>query len=159
MIQIIAAISQNWVIWENNKIPWHLPEDLARFRRIITGQDICMGRRTAESIQTKYPDTMWHPLARINYILSRANPTISIAELQERSKNQVLWCIGGWEIYRQMLPIADELWITHIDREIVGDTYFPAIDPSVWKVIQEEVGWDIWTRYVRYSRNIEDNEY
>ncbi len=155
MIQIIAAISQNWVIWENNKIPWYLPEDLARFRRIITGQDICMGRRTAESIQTKYPDTMGHPLARVNHILSHQNPTISIAELRELSKNQVLWCIGGWEIYRQMLPIADELYITHIDRDIPWDTYFPNIDPLIWKVMQEEKGGDPGTRYVRYSKNIE----
>lgn len=152
MIQIIAAISQNWVIWENNKIPWHLPHDLDRFRRIITGQAICMGRKTAQSIQQKYPDVIGHPLARVNYILSHQNPTISIAELWELAKHQVLWCIGGWEIYRQMLPIADELWITHIDRNIPWDTYFPNIESSEWQIIQQEQGWDIGTRYVRYSR-------
>jgi len=129
MITIIAAVSKNKVIGDDNKLIWHLPEDLKRFRKLTSGNVVVMGRKTHLSIGKVLPN-------RLNIILSRDmswhNPLgdgcvvcYSIEEVLERFKHRDIFIIGGSQIYREFLPYADEMELTQIDKEFKGDVYFP----------------------------------
>ncbi|MBM4168682.1 MAG: dihydrofolate reductase [Ignavibacteria bacterium] len=123
-IIIIAAVAKNRVIGKAGKMPWHISEDLKRFKRLTMGHTLLMGRRTYESIGK--------PLeGRRNVVLSSrplsgVESYISLAEvLKNLASEEKIFVIGGGEIYRQILPLADEMHLTLIDREVEGDTYFP----------------------------------
>jgi len=129
-IIIIAAIAKNLVIGKDGKMPWHLSEDLMRFKRLTMGHTLLMGRRTYESLGK--------PLAgRRNVVLS-SHPVSgvesysSLAEvLQILASEEMVFVIGGGDIYRQLLPLADEMYLTLIDREYEGDTYFPEYEQLI----------------------------
>ena len=127
MISLIAAMGGNRVIGNNNSMPWRLPKDLAYFKKLTLGNTVVMGRKTFESIGK--------PLAgRKNIILTRDKGYTregclvvhSIEEaLKEIKDEQESFIIGGGEIYSIFLPYANKLYITYIDHEFQGDTYFP----------------------------------
>ena len=134
MITLIAACSKNRVIGGDNKLLWHIPQDLKRFKSLTNGNPIVMGRKTYESIGRPLPN-------RTNIILSKSknlfvkgclvyNSIYSVMELYQKSN---LFVIGGGEIYKMFLPFADKIELTLIDREYNGDTYFPELDSS-WKL-------------------------
>ena len=133
-ITLIAAISKNNVIGTEGRLPWHIPEDLKRFKTLTVGKVVLMGRKTWESIPDKF-----RPLpGRTNVVVTR-QPDYPVPagvqtfqSIDDALKNDVM-VIGGAEIYRQTIDRADRLEITHVDRVIEGDATFPAIDPSVWK--------------------------
>jgi len=141
MISIIVAMSKNRVIGKDNKLIWHLSEDLKRFKSITTNNVVVMGRKTHLSIGKVLPN-------RLNIILSRdmnwRNPLgdgcvvcYSIEEVLEKFKHRDLFIIGGEEIYRQFLPYCDKIYLTLIEKEFEGDAYFPSLDDS-WKEVERE---------------------
>lgn len=144
MISILVAMDKNRAIGVNNELPWHLPADLQYFKRITMGHPIIMGRKTYISIGRVLP-------GRENIVLSR-NPNYSIPgctmiysvddikKLNAERKNEELFVIGGAELFRQVLDFTDRLYITRIEEEFEGDTYFPEIDYSQWKLISQEPG-------------------
>jgi len=139
MINIIAACSKNRVIGKDNKLIWHIPDDLKRFKELTLNSPVMMGRKTFESIGRPLPkrqnivltkDRNWNHPGCLAY--SDWRDVLPIFE------NQNLWVIGGSQIYEQLMPYADRIELTLIDREFEGDSLFPEIDPKKWKLISEE---------------------
>lgn len=133
MIALVAAMGRNRVIGKDGKMPWHLPSDLAHFRRLTTGQIVVMGRKTFESIGRPLPD-------RRNVILSR-DPQLRIAGCDVvhsigdvLAMERPLYVIGGAEVYRLFLPFADSLYLTRIHADFEGDAYFPELRESEWEL-------------------------
>ena len=134
-LTIIAAISENNAIGYQGKIPWHIPEDLKRFKQLTTGNTIMMGRKTYESIGKPLPN-------RTNIVITknknfRATGIIiahTLEEAIEQSKNfQHTYIISGQQIYEQTMPLANKLEITHVHKTVQADTFFPQIDYTKWK--------------------------
>lgn len=134
MISLIAALAADRVIGMENAMPWHLPADLAWFKRQTLNKPVVMGRRTWESIGRPLP-------GRLNIVIS-SKPgdadgvtwVTSIDEaLQAAGDVEELMVIGGGRIYEQLLPRADRLYLTHIDAEVEGDTHFPDYEPDEWQ--------------------------
>jgi len=142
----VAAVARNGVIGQGGRLPWRLKSDLAHFRSVTMGKPVLMGRRTYASIGT--------PLAgRTNIVVSRdrdfaapgivAAPSLDTAlqlaraDADRRGADEVV-VIGGAEIYRQTLAIADRLVITEVDLQPAGDVVFPTIDHGVWKEVSRK---------------------
>src|SRR3989338_5759991 len=128
MISIIAAVAKNNVIGSKNALPWYLPEDLKRFKELTSGKTVLMGRKTFESIVAR----LGKPLPnRTNVVVTRNTeykvPLGAVVEadiasaLREHGQNDI-FVIGGGEIYAQTIDLADTLYITHINKDIQGDT-------------------------------------
>ncbi|MGH8764471.1 MAG: dihydrofolate reductase [Burkholderiales bacterium] len=139
-LYLVAAVARNGVIGANSKLPWHLPEDLAHFKKLTLGHPIIMGRRTWDSLGRPLP-------GRENIVISRRPgfeaPQASVASSIEAAValcagEAVAFVIGGAEIYAAALPLADGLVMTEIDRDYEGDTRFPDWDRRAWKVSQRE---------------------
>jgi dihydrofolate reductase len=140
-LHLIYARSRNNVIGVNGDLPWHLPEDLAHFKRTTLGQPVIMGRVTWESIPEKF-----RPLpGRTNVVVSRqasfsAPGAQVVASLQAAvdlfPAGDVVWLIGGAQLYAQAMPLAQQLVITEIDADYEGDAFAPAIDAVEWKETQ-----------------------
>ncbi|MDD7569203.1 MAG: type 3 dihydrofolate reductase [[Actinobacillus] rossii] len=136
---LIVATTQNNVIGKDNQMPWHLPADLAWFRQNTTGKPVIMGRKTFESIGRPLPK-------RINIVLSRQpfehegvtwkDSLGSAVDFVKDSEEIVL--IGGGELFKQYLPKADKLYLTQIQAEIEGDTFFPELNWNEWKIEYDE---------------------
>jgi dihydrofolate reductase len=141
MISIIVAVSEDWGIGKDNDLLWHLPDDLKRFKKLTSGNTILMGKKTWESLPRR-------PLPnRINIVLTDnredkfegAVTAFSIDDaISKCNKEDEIFIIGGGSIYRQFMPIADKLYITHVHSKTPADVYFPQIDPAVWKVSESE---------------------
>lgn len=138
MISLLVAMDRNNVIGFENDMPWHLPNDLKYFKEKTTGHTIIMGRKTYDSIGRPLPN-------RKNVILTRQTTEFpndvevihSIEEIYEWQKshpNEELFVIGGGDIFKQVLPFADRLYITKIDEAFEGDTFFPKFSLSDWKL-------------------------
>jgi len=138
MVSLIVAMARNGVIGKDNRLPWHLPEDLKRFKRLTMGHHIIMGRKTYESIGKLLPGRTTVIVSRSqDYLVPGAIIAHSLEEAIDRcANNDEIFVIGGAEIYRAALPLADRLLITQIDREIAGDTVFPPVDWSRWREIE-----------------------
>lgn len=141
MISIIVAVAQNGVIGSGNRMPWHIAEDLQRFKAITTGHPVIMGRKTFESLGRPLPN-------RTNVVITRnpdwkADGVKSVSSLWEAvllfPKEEEVFIIGGGEIYRQALPIADKVYLTVIHDDYEGDTCFPALDPAQWQAVSTEL--------------------
>jgi dihydrofolate reductase len=140
-VTMIAAAASNGVIGLNNRLPWRLPADLAYFVAQTRGKPVLMGRHTYESLGKPLKD-------RTNVILSRtlnAAPegcviVSSVEEALERFANEDLMVIGGEQVYRQVLPYANRILLTEIDREYVGDAYFPSFDRNEWTLVSSTPG-------------------
>ncbi len=141
MISLIAAMDKNNVIGYENDMPWSLPNDLRHFKEVTSHHTIVMGRKTYESIGRPLPN-------RLNIILSRSDYQTqdqvkvisSIDEIKQMAKSEEIFVIGGGTIYEQFLPFADKLYITRIEAEFEGDTYFPQFDLKDWEVIDKKPG-------------------
>jgi dihydrofolate reductase len=126
-IAMIAAMANNRVIGKDNQMPWHLPADLKHFKKVTLGKPVIMGRKTYQSIGKALP-------GRRNIVISRQSGALSTDADWVQSIEQALalvqheaevMIIGGAEIYRQVLPMADTLYITDIDLNVEGDAFFP----------------------------------
>lgn len=133
MISVIVAMSKNRVIGKDNKMPWHLPADLAYFKRTTMGHTVLMGRKTFESMGRPLP-------GRKNVILTRQKDyhpegcTVfhSIDEALSAFTGENLFVIGGAEIIKEFLPVVDRLYLTLIDEEFEGDTFLPELNLEEW---------------------------
>jgi dihydrofolate reductase len=139
-LSLIVAMAKNRVIGYQNKMPWHLPAELAYFKRITTGHPIIMGRKTFESIGRPLP-------GRRNIVVSRnTNFHAQGVEVSTSLESALALCagdnpfvIGGATLYAEALTVAQRLYITEIDADLVGDTFFPPIDDARWKEESREV--------------------
>ena len=145
-ISIIVAMANNRAIGRDNKLLWHLPEDLKYFKRITMGKPIIMGRKTFESIGRPLPGRLnivvtrqkdWqHEGTRVTHSLEDA---IEIAEAQAFIDGlEEVMVIGGAELYKHALPLASTLYLTRVDADIEGDAFFPEVDESVWQEVNRE---------------------
>jgi dihydrofolate reductase len=141
MISIIVAVSEDWGIGKDNELLWHIPEDMKRFKRLTSGNTVIMGKKTWESLPRR-------PLpGRKNIVLTdvpHENIDCSVTAysiedaLSKCEKGEEIFVIGGGSIYCQFMPIADQLYITHVHKIAPADVYFPEIDPNVWEVVEKE---------------------
>ncbi|MEI6085348.1 MAG: dihydrofolate reductase [Verrucomicrobiota bacterium] len=146
---IIAALAQNGTIGDAGKIPWHISEDLKRFKRLTLGHPIIMGRKTYESLGKPLP-------GRRNIILSRQPGRDRFPSLEAALKScgdETIFIIGGAEIYRLALPLADTLLLTHVHRQVAGDTQFPDYDRTQWREVSREDTADY--SFVEYEKSLE----
>ena len=144
MLSIIAAISENNVIGKDNKLLWHLPEDLKRFKELTTGHTIIMGRKTFESLGGILPDRKHIVLTRdINYNIDSEWVKVvhDIEELKDYiNDDNENFVIGGALIYKQLERYTQKMYITKIYKTFEGDAYFPKINENEWKEIERETG-------------------
>jgi len=152
-IALVVARAANGVIGDKGRIPWRLPEDMRRFKQVTMGKPCIMGRKTWESLPKK-------PLpGRLNIVVTRdphyaAEGAAVVHSFEEgvtlaksESANQIA-VIGGEEIYRAALPLADVIYLTEVLAEFPGDALFPAIDPAAWReTAREEHVSDTGLRY------------
>ena len=140
---MVWAQARDGVIGVDGGLPWHLPEDLALFRRLTTGSTVVMGRRTWESLPDRF-----RPLpGRTNVVLTSdrtwsadgAHPVTSVAQVL--AEHESFWVIGGGAVYAAFLPHADRLVVTDVDTLVAGDTWAPALDG--WQLAEREPaeGW------------------
>ena len=136
-ISLIAALSENRVIGNKGKIPWHIPEDLKRFKKLTLGHAIIMGRKTYASIGKPLPNRTNIIITRDPHFLAQ-NCTVvhSLKEAIDEAKRVSpgeIFIIGGGEIFAQALPFADKLYLTVVTGQFEGDAIFP--DYSLFKTI------------------------
>ncbi|WBX85684.1 dihydrofolate reductase [Sphingosinicella microcystinivorans] len=139
-IVLVVARADNRVIGKDGAMPWHLSEDLRRFKRITVGKPVIMGRKTFESIGKPLP-------GRHNIVLTRQPgwraegvtvvpnlaEAIAAAGLDPRTRADAIMVVGGADIYAQALPFATRIELTEIHAAPDGDTYFPQLDPARWR--------------------------
>ena len=144
MLSIIVAVAKNNVIGKDNKLIWHLPEDLKRFKRLTTNHNIIMGRKTFESLGRVLPNRKHIVLcndAELNVNDENVNIIDDVSKLDEYiNSNEENFVIGGASIYKLLLPKTEKLYITKINQEFEGDAYFPEIKADEWKIIEREKG-------------------
>jgi dihydrofolate reductase len=131
---LVVAVARNGVIGRANQLPWHLPAELAHFKRVTMGHPVVMGRRTFQSIGRPLP-------GRLNIVVSRnleleAPGCTVVPSLEAAWKAadgaQETCVIGGTTLFREALPIADRIYLTEVEAEVPGDTYFPELDRREW---------------------------
>jgi len=139
-LSLIVAFAKNNVIGINNTLPWHLPEDLKRFRALTTGHHIIMGRKTYESLGRLLPGRTTVIVTRNkNYKLEGALIAHSLESAVDLCQNDVeAFVIGGAELYQDGLRLANKLYITEVDLSIEGDAFFPNLDLNLWQETSRE---------------------
>jgi len=137
-ISIIAAMSSNRVIGFNDDLPWHLPPDLRRFKELTMGHHMIMGRKTFDTVGRPLP-------GRVTIVVTRqsdfCHQDVLVAHsiddaLRLAQNEEEVFIAGGGEIYRLTLGVADRIYLTVIDREFEGDTFFPIFDESDWQTVE-----------------------
>jgi len=145
-ISLIAAMDRNRIIGHDNDLPWHLPSDLQWFKKNTLGKPILMGRKTFDSIGRPLP-------GRTNIVLTRdttfqADGCVVVHNVDEAlkaasdyvsdiDKGEVV-VIGGGQLFEMLIDVADRLYLTRIDSDFKGDTFFPKIELSEWNVLWQE---------------------
>lgn len=137
-IVILVAASENGVIGANGGMPWHLPDDLTRFKQITMGHPIVMGRRTWESIGRPLPGRTNFVLTRdSDYAANGAHVATNVESIARTvPEGDTIMVIGGGEVYRLLLPFADEVQLTRVHATLDGDTRFPPLDDG-WALQSE----------------------
>ena len=141
---LVVAVAENGVIGKDGAMPWHMPGDLKTFRRLTMGRPIVMGRKTFQAIGRALD-------GRTNVVITRdpefsANEVLIASSFQDAlalaanspGAEKGIMVIGGGEIYRAALPVADAVYLTRIHAEPDGDTYFPALEPETWSEVSRD---------------------
>lgn len=139
-ITLVVAVARNGIIGREGDMPWHIRTDLKRFKALTWGRPIIMGRKTWEAIGRPLPGRESVVVTRdAGFSAEGAVVTHSVEAAIERARAlavplnvQEIAVIGGGEIYRQTLPLADRLHVTEIEASPPGDAFFPALDPALW---------------------------
>ena len=144
MLSIIVAIANENVIGKDNKLIWHLPEDLKRFKEITTGHKIIMGRKTFESLGRVLPNRK-HIILCNDMEMNIDNENVEIlddiSKLDKYIKSdEECFVIGGATIYKLLMPYSNKMYITKINENFDGDVYFPLINDEEWQEISKEKG-------------------
>ena len=139
---MIAAVAENGVIGKDNDLPWRLPDDLKRFKRLTMGYPMIMGRRMWDSLGGR-------PLPKRPHIILTRNPAWTcehgqVAHSPEEALTlaadhcaEQVFIVGGEDIYRLFLPEADQLLLTHVHAKVEGDRFFPTVTPADWETIDD----------------------
>ncbi len=139
-LSIIVALAKNNVIGVDNSLPWHLPADLKYFKATTMGKPIVMGRKTFQSIGRPLP-------GRRNIVITRNEnwraDGVEIACSADEAHSLTADCpeamvIGGAQIYNQMLPLVDRLYVTEVNLDVAGDTFFPEINTASWREVSRD---------------------
>jgi len=140
-ISLIVALAENGVIGRDGDLPWRLSSDLRRFKSITMGHHIVMGRKTYESINRLLPGRTTVILTRMpGYHVEGAIVADSLnAAIDKIEGDDEVFIIGGAEVYRQSIGTAERLYVTAVQADVDGDTYFPDIDWQQWQLIEEEL--------------------
>lgn len=136
MLTIIAAVAENGVIGDRNRLIWHISEDLRFFKKTTEGHPVIMGRKTFQSLGRPLPN-------RKNIVISRTDQpplegvewVCSLEEAIARTRAENAFVIGGGEIYRQALPLAERMLLTEVHHPYSGDCFFPTWDSRQWKEV------------------------
>jgi dihydrofolate reductase len=153
---LVWAQARGGVIGRGGALPWHLPEDLARFRRLTTGSPVLMGRATWDSLPARF-----RPLpGRENLVLTRtpgwsapgATVVPDVADAPRLLAGRDAWVIGGAQVYAAFLDRADRIEVTEIDVDVPGDAFAPDVDDAVWERVatDPEEGWHTSVGGLRY---------
>jgi dihydrofolate reductase len=145
MISLIAVVARNGAIGLNQKLLWHLPEDMRHFRAMTHGKPVIMGRKTWESLPAAF-----RPLPNRHNIVVSRNPAYrpsgatcasSLAEAIRRAGSaSEVFVIGGSELYRQTLPLANRLYLTEVAEDRAGDSFFPEVPLAEWREVSRHAG-------------------
>jgi dihydrofolate reductase len=144
IVSAIAAIGKNGVIGRDGRLPWHLPDDLKRFRAITWGKPIIMGRKTHESLGRALP-------GRTNIVLTRSpayqaagctvvdSPDEALVLARSSGAEEAV-IIGGSEVFRQFMPLCEKVYLTIVEGDFEGDVFFPVtlVDSPDWEVVHED---------------------
>ena len=139
-ISLVAALDRRSAIGRDNQLPWRLPDDLKRFKALTLGKPVLMGRKTAQALGRSLP-------GRRNLVLTRSGllpfagmeAVASLPDAIEAAAGEELMVIGGGEIYALCLPLADTMYLTHVDTEVSdADAHFPAFDPADWDIVDRQ---------------------
>lgn len=140
ILSLIVAMAKNRVIGINNTLPWHIPEDLKRFKALTMGHHMIMGRKTFDSIgkpllgRTTVVVTRNHDLQIAGCVMAHSlDEAIAVC-----ADDNEIFVIGGAELFKAALPLADMLYLTEIQHEIAGDVFFPQFDQNEWREMQRE---------------------
>jgi dihydrofolate reductase len=149
-LSLIVAAANNNVIGRNNELPWHLPQDLKYFKSVTLGKPVIMGRKTFESIGKPLPGRTNIVITRQSdwqhagvLVASNVDDALALAENFRNELGQTadeVMVIGGAEIYRCALPLADKIYLTRIDEDIKGDAWFPSLSDTEWVCESELAG-------------------
>lgn len=154
MIALIVAFAKNQVIGNKGCIPWKIKGEQKRFKELTTGNVVVMGRRSYEEIGKPLPNRTTIVVSRTKKFEGENCYTVSsLREALELAGDRDVYISGGARLYEEALPIVEKMYITEIDCEIDGDTYFPTFDKEQFtKEIDAEIQGDIHYRYVTYVR-------
>ena len=141
-ISLVVAASENNAIGKNNQLLWHLPNDLKFFKNITWGFPVIMGRKTFEAVNKPLP-------GRTNIVITtkqdwQAASVIAVGTIKEaiakaaETNSKQAFIIGGGEIYKQSMDIADIIYITRVHADLAGDTFFPVIEESKWRLTSNQ---------------------
>lgn len=142
-LSLIAALDRNFAIGKGNALPWHLPDDLKRFKRLTLGKPVLMGRKTAESLGRALPGRQNLVLTRSGRVPFEGMQAVASLDAALRAADEAgaeeLCVIGGGEVYALTLPMATHLRMTHVDTMVDGaDAFFPAFDAGAWRIEAQE---------------------
>lgn len=140
MITVIAAVAENNALGKENQLLWHLPDDFKRFKSLTSGHYIIMGRKTFESFPKPLPNRTHVIISRqANYQPEGCMVVNSLEQaLEACPKTEEVFIIGGGEIYKQSIAVADKLDLTKVHASFEADTHFPEVDLSEWQLVFEE---------------------
>ena len=157
MLSIVVAKAKNNIIGKDNKLLWHLSDDLKRFKALTEGHTIIMGRKTFESLGKVLPNR--------KHIVFSNNPDFkvndenvevvhSLLQIQEYIESEEeAFVIGGAMMYNFLMPYVSKMYVTEIEKEFEGDTFFPRIDDKKWKEISREKGPEDGENNFEYNKN------
>ena len=161
MLSIIVAKASNNIIGKDNQLIWHLPDDLKRFKRLTTGHTVIMGRKTFESLGRVLPNRH-HIILCNDQQMQIDNENVEIfsdISMLDKYMNdeEEHFVMGGATIYKLLMPYAQKMYITEIDKDFEGDVSFPEVDMDIWKITEKEDGPvseenDFTYKYVTYER-------
>ena len=155
IISIVVAISENNAIGKDNKLLWHLPNDLKHFKEITTGHTVIMGRKTFDSVGKPLPN-------RRNIVITRNKINIPGCEVVNSIKQAIELClgeieifiVGGAEIYKQSIDITNNIYLTMVHQTFEADTFFPEINKKQWIEIKVTTRWVYHRKLVNEEKNI-----
>jgi dihydrofolate reductase len=149
-IAMIAAMGANRVIGQGNRLPWHLPADLRRFKALTVGHTLIMGRRTYDSIGRPLPwrkmvvitrQEGWQPAGPGKdsvLVVHSLDEALQAARRDAGESDDEVFIAGGGEIFQAALPLAGRIYLTRIEAPFPGDAYFPQLDPQDWRIVEQE---------------------
>lgn len=144
MLSIIVTKAKNNIIGRDDKLLWHLSEDLRKFKELTAGHSVIMGRKTFEALDEILPDRK-HIIFSQNPDFKVKNENVevvhSLLQIQELIEGEEeAFIIGGAMIYNFLMPYVKKMYVTQVDKEFEGDTFFPKINEETWEVVEREKG-------------------